>query len=278
MTNQNKVFQYKVIITLGIVLIATLIIGGWLDTTGRNYTEDGIKRALATYAIARGLNGVISVAQGTEVAIEPVGVGVTFTPGQILDPINDLIERFSWIVLASSVSLGAQNVLLSMTEWLWFGVTVGVFLIIALLAIWQKQLFTETTKKYLYKATLILVILRLAVPVIAVVNQGVYQIFLEPQYQESKVKLEETTTLLEESTPTPVETEEGFFERAQKVISDASDAFNIDQKMDELKKIASDISQYVMNMIVVFVLQTIIFPLLFLWLTYRSIVTVVNYK
>ncbi|MBT8449478.1 MAG: hypothetical protein KJO69_07305, partial [Gammaproteobacteria bacterium] len=88
MTNQNKLF-----ITVGILLVATVIIGGWLDQTGRSYTEEGIKRALTTYAIARGLNGVISVAQGTEVAIQPVGVGVTFTPGQILDPINDLIER-----------------------------------------------------------------------------------------------------------------------------------------------------------------------------------------
>ena len=93
--------------------MATIIIGGWLDNSGRTYTEDGIKRALATYAIARGLNGVISVAQGTEVAVEPVGVGVTFTPGQILDPINDLIERFSWIVLASSVSLGGVVVVWS---------------------------------------------------------------------------------------------------------------------------------------------------------------------
>ena len=130
LTNKNKV-----IITAGILLVALLMIGGWIDQSGRSYTEEGIKRTLVTYAIARGLNGVISVAQGTEVAVEPVGVGVTFTPGQILDPINDLIERFSWIVLASGVSLGAQNILLSMTEWIWFGLAVGVFLIVSFVII-----------------------------------------------------------------------------------------------------------------------------------------------
>ena len=274
MTNKNKLF-----ITVGILLAATVIIGGWLDQSGRSYTEEGIKRTLTTYAIARGLNGVISVAQGTEVAIQPVGVGVTFTPGQILDPINDLIERFSWIVLASSVSLGAQNVLLSMTEWLWFGVTVGIFLLITLIAVWRRQLFSDTTRKYLYKAALVLVILRLAVPLIAIVNQGIYEVFLEPQYEESKLKLEQTTSLLEDSAKatTPAPQEEGFFERARQAISDTVSDIDIDEQLTELKEIASNISQYVLNMIVVFVLQTLVFPLLFLWLAYRALIAVIQH-
>jgi len=87
-------------ITLG-VLVAVLLVGmysGWLDEPAKEYTEQGLKRVLITYAVARGLNGLISVAQGTEISVEPVGVGMTFTPGQILDPVNDLIEQFSWLV------------------------------------------------------------------------------------------------------------------------------------------------------------------------------------
>jgi len=79
----------RIIITvlgLGLLLIAQL---GSLDEAGVVHTEKGLSRALVTYGISRGLNGVISVVQGTEVAIEPVGVGMTFTPGQILDPVND---------------------------------------------------------------------------------------------------------------------------------------------------------------------------------------------
>ncbi len=263
----------KTIISLLILFSAILIYSGLLDQKGHQYTEQGIKRGLVTFAIARGLNGVISVAQGTEVSIEPVGVGVTFAPGEILDPINDLIERFSWIVLASSVSLGAQSILLTMTEWLWFGIFVGIFLFATVMCLWNRNLLQETHRNYLFKATAILLILRLMVPLSAMLNQGVYTIFLEPQYEASKLELEQTTNQLEENTQRPdLESQDlGLIERAKKVFNDASDAVNIDHQMTELKEIAADISESVLNMIVVFVLQTLIFPLLFLWLSIKVI-------
>ena len=71
------------------------------------------QRALITFALARTLNGVISAVQGTELALQPAGVGLTLTPGEILDPVNDLVERFSWILLGATISLGIQQVLLT---------------------------------------------------------------------------------------------------------------------------------------------------------------------
>ena len=100
------------------VLICTAI--AWLspfEALGSGYVDTAFKRAAAGFAIARGLNGVISVAQGTEFAVQPAGVGVSFTPGEILDPVNDLVERFSWIMLLATSSLGIQKVLLSMSSW-----------------------------------------------------------------------------------------------------------------------------------------------------------------
>jgi hypothetical protein len=63
---------------------------------------------------ARALNAVISVAQGTEVSLQPLGVGVTLAPGQLLDPVNDLVEKFSDLMLMASVAFGVQKVLISM--------------------------------------------------------------------------------------------------------------------------------------------------------------------
>ena len=79
--------------------------------------ESLFQRALVTFALARTLNGVISAVQGTELALQPAGVGVTLTPGEVLDPINDLIERFSWIMLGATLSLGVQQVLLDVGQW-----------------------------------------------------------------------------------------------------------------------------------------------------------------
>ncbi|MCU0929027.1 MAG: hypothetical protein MUE62_07545, partial [Burkholderiaceae bacterium] len=70
---------------LAAALLGLLVVLAWwapLDAAAERQVDAGLKRALATFAAARALNALISVAQGTEVALEPAGVGVTFTPGQ----------------------------------------------------------------------------------------------------------------------------------------------------------------------------------------------------
>ena len=87
-----------------------------LDAPAMQQVDAGLKRALVSFATARLLNGVISVAQGTEASVQPFGVGVTFAPGQILDPVNDLVEQFSHLMLAASVAFGVQKVPVSYTH------------------------------------------------------------------------------------------------------------------------------------------------------------------
>ena len=107
----------KILMTVLALLAVAAALSGVVDSASRDYGEQAFKRALLTFAVARTLNGVISVAQGTEVAIEPGGVGVNFTVGQVLDPINDLVERFSAVMLVATSSLGLQNVLLRISGW-----------------------------------------------------------------------------------------------------------------------------------------------------------------
>ena len=63
-----------------------------VDRLAETQYQELFQRALITFALARTLNGVISAVQGTELALQPAGVGVTLTPGQVLDPVNDLVE------------------------------------------------------------------------------------------------------------------------------------------------------------------------------------------
>ena len=89
---------------VAVIAMLAVVWGAWLaplDAPATEQVEAGLKRALISFAAARALNGVISVAQGTEVSVQPLGVGVTLAPGQLLDPINDLIEQFSNLMLLS---------------------------------------------------------------------------------------------------------------------------------------------------------------------------------
>jgi hypothetical protein len=274
----------KSLITLVAALFIILSFWGWVDKVGENYTEQGLKRALITYGVARGLNGVISVAQGTEVAIEPFGVGLTLAPGQILDPVNDLIERFSWVVLASGASLGIQRVMIQITSWLWFSLFVSALIIAAVFMMWRNNLSEEVEakewfKNSLYRLAIIFLIIRFAIPVIAIVNEGLYIVFLSPQYEEAKQNLQQTSDKLEQ-----INTEQqqqardaSFVEKMQQQYQSAVSAMDVDKRLEQLKVTIAEVSESALNMIVVFVMQTLIFPLLFLWLTMKLIKSVFTF-
>ena len=96
--------------------MVTMILCSWrapLDLPAMQRVDSELKRALVSFATARALNAVISVVQGTEVSGQPLGFGVILTTGQVLNPVNDLVERFSHVMLTASVAFGVQKVLIS---------------------------------------------------------------------------------------------------------------------------------------------------------------------
>lgn len=275
----QTVFSKSLITLLAAIAIA-LSFSGWVDQQGQSYTEQGLKRALLTYGVARGLNGVISVAQGTEFAFEPLGVGLTLAPGQILDPVNDLVERFSWVVLASGASLGVQKIMISISSWLWFSLLVSLLLVIAVFFIWQKQIVSKKLSVFFYKAAVILCVLRFTIPAIAIVNEGLFEVFLAPQYEQAKQNLQNTSSALEQiNARQPSQASDlSFVEKIQQQYQSAVSALDLEQRLAELKEAVADVSESALNMIVVFVMQTLILPLLFLWLTVKLIKAVFIFR
>ncbi|MDA0823283.1 MAG: hypothetical protein O3C28_12795, partial [Proteobacteria bacterium] len=63
------------------LLLALISVTRPLDHRSLEFVEAGLQRSLAAFAVARGLNAVISVAQGTELALQPAGVGLNLAPG-----------------------------------------------------------------------------------------------------------------------------------------------------------------------------------------------------
>jgi len=262
-------------ITLMLLLLMALIQEGSLDRIGHEQTEAGFKRSLLVFAVSRGLNGVISVAQGTEVAVEPVGIGLSFKPGEILDPINDLVERFSWVMLASSASFGIQRVLLDVmaSPWLTY-TTVGAVLAL-LLVIWRpggRRL--GAVGRLVCRLALVLLILRFSIILIAIGGERFYQAFLEPQYSESRAQLERAAGNLSEVNSElqpnlPPADDESLLDQARRVYNSAAKAVDVDARMAAFSRAAADISEHAINMIVVFLMQTVLFPLASLWLLWQ---------
>lgn len=270
----------KVIITVFLLLLAFFSIAKLLDTfsfdtSAEKYTEEGLTRSLAAFGIAKGLNGLISVVQGTEVAVEPVGVGVILTPGQILDPVNDLIERFSWVMLICTTSLGIQAILLNIFSSFYFSIAVSATLFLLVLFIWKDKGASINLKNILYRLVVFLVILRFFIPLMAITNDGLYKAFLEPTYIESKRQLEQSNAALanlsDNQTINNEAAERSWYEVMSSSINSAIESINVDKHYEQLKIEADNLSSHIIDLIVVFTMQTIFFPLIFIWLSMKLI-------
>ncbi|ROR32382.1 hypothetical protein [Inmirania thermothiophila] len=99
------------LVLLALLTLLTLLPPARTALEGR--LEAGSHRALAAFAVARGINAAISVIQETEIGLS-LGINITTEPGQALDPVNDLVERFSLAALAGAAVLAVLRLLLAL--------------------------------------------------------------------------------------------------------------------------------------------------------------------
>ena len=290
------------------------------DDVGAGHVDAALRRALLGYAVARGLNGAISVAQGTEVAVQPAGIGVNFAPGEILDPINDLVERFSWIMMLAASSLGVQKVLLAMSGWAGLAAAVAGVGIVWALAVAAREpgavgaakgagRFVPSARavRVAGRVFLFLAVLRFVMPAIAIGNDWVYRTFLERDYVEASAELERARRTLGEleaegglAGPSPgagaeaeaeadagrgddvepgpeaVPEGPGLIDRARSLYRGAVAGVDVQARLERYAATAESVSENTIRLIVVFVMQTVVFPLLFLVLLWGVLKRVVR--
>lgn len=260
----------KRLLWTAIILLAVVgSLTGHIDRASETQAENALRNALVTFAVARTLNGVISAAQGTEVALEPGGVGVVLSVGEVLDPVNDLIERFSTVMLIAASSLGLQTLLLGITSW--WGVTGFLFAAAAgfLVVIWAPGTTAARYAGPALRILLLLLFVRFAVPVLIVGTTLISDAFLAPKQAEATAILRDTTENIErisEDAQTVSPGEQSLMERLGEMLDESLESMRVGERMKELKDSASNAAEHIVSLIAIFVLQTILLPLLFLWL------------
>jgi len=263
-----KSYSRRIIVSAIVLISVILACLPVTDDVGQTHVDTAFKRALVGYALARGLNGVVSVAQGTEVAIQPAGVGVNFTPGQILDPVNDLVERFSWIMMLASSSLGIQKILLTMSAW--NGLLIAIAFTGGALLLAQFWSRLSAARWILQRLFLFVLLLRFMMPAISIANDWVYRTFLEKDYVQASLSLEEAKRkigdindeVLAERQQEPTT----LLERAKDIYDLAIANIDIQRRLEEYRLAAESISENTIRLVVVFLMQTLVFPLLFLFI------------
>ncbi len=282
-TVNRRTKRAKIAASLTTVLLIALSFGGIADKIGQDYTETGFKRALITFASARAINGLISVAQGTELAIEPGGIGAVLSPGEILDPINDLVEQFSQVMLFSTAVLGTQKLLIEISGWGWFSALLASVLLFWLATLWLPYRFAPGTQRLALGLSGILLLIRFLVPLAAIANEEVFNLFLAPGYEAANRHLEDATRDLgsEEKSIEPAGGKAGADNSLLGALGDfyesAKAKTDIRARLEELKTAANKTTEEIIDLIVLFMVQTLLLPLLFAWLGYSAAKRLAHY-
>jgi len=244
------------IVALSAVILA-LSFGGTLDDRGRRIVDDAFSQALVVFGTAKTLNGVISLAQGTEVGPP----GVTIAVGEVLDPVNDLVERFSWIMLASITSLGIQTIFMNIVTDALFNYLLLAFVIAYNLWLFFRFSRDEKPRNLFFRLAVIMVFLRFSVPLMSVANDLVYTHFVQQEY--NIVELDKGITAISDDI--------GTFKKSGFSLFD-SDYYA--EQINAYKAEANEAGDRIVKLIIAFVFQTIVFPLLFLFLLYKLVLRV----
>lgn len=262
----------KILWSLVAIVSSAIAFSSIADDFGRRHADEAFKNALVTFAIARTLNGVISVAQGTELALEPGGVGVVLTLGQVLDPINDLVERFSTVMLVATSSIGLQSVLLRVTSWWGLTLALAVASVFVLLTLWWPRSDTTRIQGIAIRVLLVAVFLRFAVSILVIGTTLVFDHFLAEDQVTATAALEMTRDQIEkinEQANAPESEEKSIIDQLGSVLDDSLRSINPNEQLDRLSERVSNSAGHIIDLIVIFILQTILLPLGFLWLVIR---------
>ena len=265
----NTALLQRCIITLALGVCIALAWTQSLDKAAAETTSANFKQALAVAAIARGFNGVISVAQGTELAIQPVGVGVTLTLGEVLDPLNDLVERFSVLALVASVSLSLQLLVGEMVLTPWLAAALTALVVAYLTLLWWPASHPRQPKRSLQIAGQLVgavVLVRFLLAIMLLATNWVDSTLLEQRQSAAMQRLQMASEAAENiqrqaARQTQVPDNPDLLDRARIMFSDSVEQLDIEQRLARLQQQVAASVEDIVLLIVIFLLQTLLLPI-----------------
>ena len=269
--DQKGLALRKFAVALGFMLLAVAMSWlGALDRTSSKYVDDALAQAFSAYTVARGVNAVVSVLQSVSVG-GSLGASFAVSPGEVLDPINDLVERYAAVMEFSIASLLTQKILIGITSSQVFNVLLSLSVAAFMLSVLAN---TRSLTGVLFRTVLSLIFLRFAIVLAVLANSWVDAAFLRDGIDQNVAEMngvsESVATRIAEPAQVqePAEKEQGLLDSFTSGVSGlAAKAQGLMTQMDaSAAKDALEASvPGMVDLMAVFILKTLLLPLLFLY-------------
>lgn len=215
----------------------------FLDRVTTEYLDANMERTAVAFAVSRGVNALVSFLQDADLEMG-VGLSAQFSPGEFLDPLNDMVERFSWLMLLCFTVIGVEKILFEIFQ------SIGFFLLafsslFFLLCVWWKKVFNYSN--IFLKFAFLGLILICWIPAQAAIGDLLHKNYLKPGYEQAQ------TFLKQHDSKNEIESS-GWF-------SDMKSMLSVKERVENLKNAAEEYYDKIMDLIVIFTLESIILPL-----------------
>ncbi|MDY6820864.1 MAG: hypothetical protein SVN78_04500 [Deferribacterota bacterium] len=245
-----------------------------IDNMTISYIDSSINKAIIAFTSARGINAIISMLKSSTVNLTPAGVGASISIGQVLDPVDDIIENLSNILLLSIVSLGIQRFLIEIAPFISFNIFLNLGLILLFFLIIIKNLRKSFLFNLVIKFFIVALVIEFILPFFVFIDWTTNKLFFEKEYESARYTLNETN---EELTATygAIFSTKGVIEGFKNFLKKENNGKNF---IEQLKDSAEKIIESSLKLILIFILDTVIIPLFFLWLLYKFLKYIFNYN
>ncbi|MEH6550749.1 MAG: hypothetical protein V7711_05690 [Pseudomonadales bacterium] len=187
--NRSVLWHYA--LSILIVVAVAIAWSGVIDQLSADYVGASITDAGIIFGTARGLNAVVSVAQGTELNLP----FLTLALGEVLDPVNDLIERFSAVMVFVLGSVMLQKILLVLAASNAFNI---LFSLIGLALVGASFKFGAASDSKVLRFFLLACFFRFSLAFVAMANAYVDYQFLEGSESASHESMKEYQQMVRE--------------------------------------------------------------------------------
>lgn len=195
---QRKITHYRAtILAVAVLALTTLSFQGGLDNFAQENVAETTEESIKIYVMSRSINAVISTLQSSQVKV-PFLASIQI--GELLDPVNDAVERLSSAMVWAIGSLFLQRIVLEVAAssvFTWSFFVAGLMAISALLLVdWERvhnplcEVFAvskanlDRYRDLLVQIFIVVALFRFIVPTFVVISSLVSQTFLETEINE----------------------------------------------------------------------------------------------
>ena len=277
---KSKFNQTAIKSITGILLSIVLLFSSGLqipiiDASADTYFKDSITKAGVSYSLSRIINATVSVVKESSIELEPAGIGMSLAVGQIVDPINDMVERLSNVLVMSIASLGVQELAYEISITI-VPQILAVFLFFLSLLVWFRNDRAFRLQKIIMSILIIASIARFCLPLSSMANGFLQKAFFEDKIIEANEQLTASTAELNKIEDIDVPKADGFMGtigNGASYIKEKSVDFKttIQEIMKNKGIIVENLLRLTFLYLGVFIIQVLVLPLLIFWFLMRVI-------